>query len=44
MYFLKTTQPALCSDITKTNVIKIMPKTAAHVPLDIYIKDNLIDE
>ena len=30
--------------ITRTNVIKFTPKTTAHVPLDIYDKDNLIDE
>jgi len=30
--------------ITKTNVIKFTPKTTAHVPLDIYYKDNVIDE
>jgi len=42
--FLKTRQPAVCSDITKTVVIKFTPKTTARVPLDIHIKDNLIDE
>jgi hypothetical protein len=36
--------PALCSDVTKTDVIKFSPKTTAHFPLDIYIKDNFIDE
>ena len=30
--------------ITKTKVIKFTPKTTAHVPLDIYFKDNVIDE
>jgi hypothetical protein len=34
----------VCSDITKTVVIKYTPKTTARVPLDIHIKDNLIDE
>ena len=29
---------------TKTNVIKFTPKTTAHVPLDIYYTDNVIDE
>ena len=29
---------------TKTNVIKFTPKTTAHVPLDIYYKDNAIDK
>jgi len=28
----------------KTNVIKFTPKTAAHIPLDIYYKDNVIGE
>jgi len=31
-------------NITKTNVIKFTPKTTAHVPLDIYYKDNVMDE
>ena len=31
-------------NIRKTNVIKFTPKTTAHVPLDIYYKDNVIDE
>ena len=30
--------------ITKTNVINFTPKTTAHVPLDIYYKDNVTDE
>jgi len=34
----------LVLNITKTNVIKFTPKTTAHVPLDIYCKDNVIDE
>jgi len=34
----------LVLNITKTNVIKFTLKTAAHVPLDIYYKDNVIDE
>jgi len=34
----------LVLNITKTNVIKCTPKTTAHVPLDIYYKDNVIDE
>ena len=34
----------LVLNITKTNVIKFTPKTTAHVPLDIYYKDNVIDE
>jgi len=34
----------LVLNITKTNVIKFTPKTAAHVPLEIYCKDNVIDE
>ena len=31
-------------NITKTNKIKFTPKTKAHVPLDIYYKDNVTDE
>ena len=31
-------------NVTKTNVLKFNPKTTAHVPLDIYYKDNVIDE
>jgi len=34
----------LVLNITKTNVIRFTPKTTAHVPLDIYYKDNVIDE
>jgi len=34
----------LVLNITKTNVIKFTPKTTAHVPLDIYYKDNVIGE
>ena len=34
----------LVLNITKTNVIKVTPKSTAHVPLDIYYKDNVIDE
>jgi len=34
----------LVLNITKTNVTKFTPKTAAHIPLDIYYKDNVIDE
>ena len=34
----------LVLNITKTNVIKFKPKTTAHVPLDIYCKDNVIEE
>jgi len=34
----------LVLNITKTNVIKFTPKTTAHVPLDIYYKDNVIDD
>ena len=34
----------LVLNITKTNVIKFTPKTTAHVPLNIYYKDNVIDE
>ena len=34
----------LMLNIAKTNVIKFTPKTTAHVPLDIYYKDNVIDE
>jgi len=30
--------------IAKTNVIKFTPRSTAHVPLDIYYKDNIIDE
>jgi hypothetical protein len=53
--FKQKTNPALTSlnkwfyinqqvqNITKTNVIKFTPKTAAHVPWDIYHKDNVID-
>ena len=29
-------------NITKTNVIKFTPQTTAHVPLDIYYKDNVV--
>jgi hypothetical protein len=28
----------------KTNLIKFIPETTAHIPLDIYFKDNIIDE
>jgi hypothetical protein len=35
-------QPVL--NVTKTNIIKFTPNTTAHVPLDIYYKDNVIDE
>jgi len=31
-------------NITKTKVIKFTPKTTAHVPLDIYYKDNVTNE
>ena len=31
-------------NIAKTNVLKFKPKTTAHVPLDIYYKDNVIVE
>jgi hypothetical protein len=31
-------------NITKTNVIKFTPKTTAHISLDIYYEDNVIDE
>ena len=31
-------------NITKTKVIKFTPKTTAHVPLDIYYKDNVTDD
>ena len=31
-------------NIAKRNVLKFKPKTTAHVPLDIYYKDNVIDE
>ena len=31
-------------NIRKTNVIKFTPKTTAHVPLDIYYKDNVTDD
>jgi hypothetical protein len=31
-------------NIAKTNVIKFTPKIAAHVPWDVYYKDNVIDE
>jgi len=34
----------LVLNITKRNVIKFTPKTTAHVLLDIYYKDNIIDE
>jgi hypothetical protein len=34
----------LVLNITKTNVIKFTPKATAHVPLNIYYKDNIIDE
>ena len=34
----------LVLNITKTNAIQFTPKTTAHVPLDVYYKDNLIDE
>jgi hypothetical protein len=34
----------LVLNITKTNVIKFTPKTVAHVILNIYYKDNVIDE
>jgi len=34
----------LVLNITKTKVIKFTPKTTAHAPLDIYYKDNVIDE
>jgi hypothetical protein len=34
----------LMLNIAKTNVIKFTPKTTAHVSLDIYYKDNMIDE
>jgi len=34
----------LVLNITKTNVIKFTSKTTAHIPLDIYYKDNVIDE
>jgi len=34
----------LVLNITKTNIIKFTPKPTAHVPLDIYYKDNIIDE
>ena len=34
----------LVLNITKTNKIKFTPKTTAHVPSDIYYKDNVIDE
>jgi hypothetical protein len=34
----------LVLNITKTNVIKFTPITSVHVSLDIYYKDNLIDE
>ena len=31
-------------NIAKTNLIKFTPKSTAHVPLDIYYKDYVIDE
>jgi hypothetical protein len=31
-------------NIAKPNVIKFTPKTTAHVRLDVYYKDNVIDE
>ena len=31
-------------NITKTNVIKFILKTTAHVPLGIHYKDNVMDE
>jgi len=34
----------LVLNITKTNVIKFAPKTTTHNPLDIYYKDNVINE
>jgi len=34
----------LALNITKSNVIKFIPKNAVHIPLDTYYKDNLIDE
>jgi hypothetical protein len=34
----------LVLNITKANVTKFTPKTTAHVLLDIYYKDNVIDE
>jgi hypothetical protein len=34
----------LVLNITETDVIKFTPITSVHVPLDIYYKDNLIDE
>ena len=34
----------LALNITKSNVIKFVPKNAVHIPLDTYYKDNLIDE
>jgi hypothetical protein len=34
----------LVLNITKTNVTKFTPIISVHVPLDIYYKDNLIDE
>jgi len=34
----------LVLNITKINLIKFTPKITAHVPLDIYYKDNVVDE
>ncbi len=34
----------LVLNFSKTNIKKFTPKTTAHVPLDIYYKDNVIDE
>jgi hypothetical protein len=34
----------LVLNITTTNVIKFTPKTTVHAPLDIFFKDNVLDE
>jgi hypothetical protein len=44
-YFLSNPRiNQLVLNVTKTNVIKFTPRTTEHVPLDIYYKDNVIDE
>jgi len=48
----KTNLTSLCQwffinhviNVAKTNVLKFKALTTAHVPLDIYYKDNVIDE
>jgi hypothetical protein len=34
----------LVLNITKTNIIKFTPKATVHAPLDIFFKDNVLDE